>query len=486
MPASAARSTILLRSNDCDADGYRRYMSMTTMGLPLTAATRARQLLAIDRNFLKQCKTYRSTFVTEFSVTLSLLITYKLAAHSLGPEGFSEYAVARRTISLIFPALLLGLPLALSRYIASTTSDESRRIRFYGAALWCVGTSLALCCAIILSFPDLFAYLFFGSSVYASLAWPVTLTLVGLTVHSTVYSYYRGTLDLTYANTLQFINFAIVPLLAFYGFGENIQSVLTAWGISTIIIATACLLLTPWWEAARSSTWTDAKELLYYGLQRIPGVFAILALMTLPATFAVHLRGIQEGGFVAFGISLMNLVGALYTPIGVVLLPKASQMFADGAAPALRSHVAKLVKLAIIVALGFTLLFEILADVIVEFYLGHAFAEVALITRIVTLGALPFALFHVLQGLIDAYHTKGVNAVNALCSLALFLVACIPAFFYDPMVVMPCAFLVGVFGLGFLTIRAAQRIFSATATESSPVPTASTVIVASGPRRQSS
>src|SRR6266849_9492025 len=61
---------------------------------------------------------YGGTFATEFTVLACQLLTYKLAAHFLGKTGFSEYAVARRTISLIYPLPLLGLGIALPRYIA--------------------------------------------------------------------------------------------------------------------------------------------------------------------------------------------------------------------------------------------------------------------------------------------------------------------------------------------------------------------------------
>jgi len=180
--------------------------------------------------------------------------------------------------------------------------------------------------------------------------------------------------------------------------------------------------------------------------------------MTLPATFTVHLRGLQEGGFVAFSTSLLNMVGAMFTPIGIVLLPKASQMCAEGAYGALRAHILRIVMLTVIVALGFTVTFEIFADVIIRAYLGKDFLRVVALTRIVALGALPFALFYVLQGLIDAHHTRAVNAVNCIYSLAVFITACAPSIVYEPNVVIPWALVAGIFTLGVLTVRESRRL----------------------------
>jgi len=417
---------------------------------------RGSQVFTIFRELFKE---YGTTFLTEFTVAISLLLTFKLAAQEFGREGFSEYAIARRTISLLFPFLLLGLPVALPRYIGRANAEPNRCTRYYGATLWCQACLAALGAGFITLFRKEFAYLFFGSEDYANLALPVTLILVGLSMHAVVYNYFRGHLALRHANAMQLINFAVVPMVGFYHFGPSVYTVLTAWGAGTIAVAAAGFLwFTPWRNAVASRSWREAKELLHYGIPRVPGSFALLALMTLPATFTVHLRGLQEGGFVAFSTSLLNMVGAMFTPIGIVLLPKASQMCAEGAYGALRAHILRIVMLTVIVALGFTVTFEIFADVIIRAYLGKDFLRVVALTRIVALGALPFALFYVLQGLIDAHHTRAVNAVNCIYSLAVFITACAPSIVYEPDVVIPWALVAGIFTLGVLTVRESRRL----------------------------
>src|SRR5437879_4795697 len=72
----------------------------------------------IIENLGSHVREYGGTFATEFAVLACQLLTYKLAAHFLGKTGFAEYAVARRTISLIYPLPLLGLAVAVPRYIA--------------------------------------------------------------------------------------------------------------------------------------------------------------------------------------------------------------------------------------------------------------------------------------------------------------------------------------------------------------------------------
>src|SRR5580698_2591321 len=84
-----------------------------------------------------QMKAYAPTFLTEFTVMASQIVVYKLAAYFFTRDSFSEYAVARRTISLLYPPILLGLGVALPRYAghANGVSNPQRSLRYYGAAL---------------------------------------------------------------------------------------------------------------------------------------------------------------------------------------------------------------------------------------------------------------------------------------------------------------------------------------------------------------
>lgn len=437
---------------------------MLTVPSKLARAARSVKLSTIGPEILTQGREYGATYLTEFAVVLAQLLTYKLAARQLGTEGFAEYAIARRTISFIYPLALLGLTLALPRYIGYTKGDPNRSsVRYFGAALWCVVCVLALGAGLMTLFQKQFASLFFGSKNYIHLVLPLGLIMAGLMLHSIVYSHFRGHLALKQANLLQFLNLAIVPVIAFSKFGTGVRSLLLALGVLTATVAGIGFLFTPWREALALRSWREAKELLQYGLQRIPGGFALLALLALPATFAVHLRGVQEAGYVAFGTSVLTMSGSAFTPIGLILLPKASQMLANGAQEELRQHVIRILKLTVIVSLGITLGFEVLARTLVRLYLGSDFSSIVIILRILSLGIFPYALFYVLRGLIDAYHIKAVNTFTCAISFAIFLTGCVPALFHPSAAAIPLALLVSLWLLGLLTMREARCILRRTA-----------------------
>ncbi len=370
-----------------------------------------------------QVKEYAPTFLTEFAVMVSQIVAYKLSAHYLGKQGFAEYALSRRTVSLIFPIPVLGLAVGLPRYIGFSKGrkDPQSAARYYGATLWCAGSAALICVALLNLFAGTFGYLFFGDRSYGSLARPVSLMILGLCVHTVVCGYFRGHMNLNRANLMQLLNLALAPTAVFFFARHSLGSVLLSLGLIWTVTAGTALLFTPW-RATRENTWKETRELLQYGIQRVPGDFILMALLTLPATFVAHVHGVQEGGFVAFGISVVSMVGAVFAPVGLVLLPKATSMLAEGASRDLREHVRFVIRLTIAASIAIVLIVWIAIPSLVRVYLGANFEQVVPIVRILILGALPYCLYLVVRNLVDAYHDYGVTAAILAVGLGVFMI----------------------------------------------------------------
>lgn len=340
----------------------------------------------IADNLGTHVREYGGTFATEFTVLACQLLTYKLAAHFLGKTGFAEYAVTRRTISILYPIVLLGLGVGLPRYVsmAAGRGDEESKARYLGATLWCVGLAAVVCVTILNAFPGLLAYLFFGSREYASLLFPMSLVVAGTALHAIAYSYFRGVLNMRAANLLQFVNFGLMPLAVFLFYSKSVQSVLTTLGILSIGVAGAALAFTPWRAAAKDNR-KQVKELLRFGIQRVPGDFILMALFALPATFVAHRSGIRAAGFVAFGISMLNVIGSFFSPFGLILLPKAGNLLAAGRNGELRRQVWLLTKITLLVSTVLAVGIAVGAETLIRLYLGADFTEGARILRLVLL-----------------------------------------------------------------------------------------------------
>lgn len=364
---------------------------------------------------------YWPTVATEFSVLVSQILSYKLAAYFLGQQGFSEYAVVRRAVSLISPLPLLGMAVGLPRYIAYSNGvgDRAATERYYGATLRCVVSAIALCVLLLNILKAKFSFLIFGDRAYSELILPLSVLVAGASLHSLVYSYFRGHLAMTRANILQFTNLGLVPIVCFVVLRLPVQRFLLILGGAWLLIASIALFSTPVRNVAVPAK-RETAELLRYGLQRLPGDFILIGLLSVPVIFVAHRGGLEQAGYVAFAISVLSMIGAFFGPIGLILLPKASALLAAGKKDVLRVHVNRLVKVAITVSAIATVLICVFARFFIRAYLGTGFEQAVGTMQWVVLGAVPYALFTILRNLIDAFHRNAVTAVITMGSFGVF------------------------------------------------------------------
>lgn len=225
--------------------------------------------------------------------------------------------------------------------------------------------------------------------------------------------------------------------------------------------ATIALLLTRSWRATTKS-FREAKELLGYGLQRIPGDFALSALLALPTILIAHLQGIRQAGLVAFGIAIVNIIAAVFSPVGLVLLPKVSNKLGQGALAEMRQEVLIIFGIAVALPLTCILLFELLGAWLIRVYLGPDLLGAVAGAKLLVISALPLCVFYALRGVIDAIHENAVNSANLLISLAVFSAGASVAIgmMRNPRMVL-WAFVSAVTVLAMLTIRETLRILRA-------------------------
>lgn len=398
------------------------------------------------------------TFITEFLVILSGLLVYKLAVIYLGQTGFSEYALSRRIISFIQPVMLLGLGVGIPRYVAYAT-DPSKSGTYFISGLSILGITTLSLALLGNLFSDTFAFLLFGSKSYATLMFPISVMLFGLVMTTACYSLFRGKLQMVSANILQIVSTGIIPVLAFV-FCSSLRSVFLLTGVMWIAVSALFMVFIIRnidWDMSEFSQCTH--DLVSYGSKRVPGDFFLSALFTLPATFATHLSGVKEAGYIAFGISMLNMAGTAFGPIGLILLPKASKMIANDDTGLLKYYNAKLIKGTLVISLVGVAIFELFAGTIINLYLGQASAELVKVARIIMVACLAYTLYVTMRSVIDACYVKAINTKNIFISLIAFTGISLPAIMSKSSYIsVAVAFVFSIYVLGILTLLEVRRI----------------------------
>lgn len=426
----------------------------------MSGAQTARRASAGLWNYLDE---YLPTFLAEFVVMASQVAVYKMAARYLGKQGFSEYAMARRTVSLIFPLPALGLSVGLPRYIGFSNGrkDWTSSSRYYAATMWCVMGAAGICVLVLNRFSDLFGFLFFGDRRYGYLAFPLSMMILGLCLHTVVCGYFRGHLQLNRANLLQVLNLGIAPVAALFVFRRSLGATLTGLGTVWMGIAGSAFLLTPF-QVMAQNTWKEMNVLLRYGIQRVPGDFVLMSLFTLPAVMAAHFQSVQEAGTIAFGTTVLSMIGAVFAPAGLVLLPKATFMFAQGSAAELREHLRFLVGCTVMSSFIIMLITWICIPRLMLLYLGPGYEQVTSTVRLLVWGAVPYSLYILLRIVVDAYHEYGVTGLILLAGLGIFLAgAFVGRHFGFAIQASLLALLAALFSVATLSILECRRILHA-------------------------
>jgi O-antigen/teichoic acid export membrane protein len=401
---------------------------------------------------------YATTFAAEAVVITGYLLTFRIVALHLGTAGFAEYALSRRALAVLAPVGLIGVDMAMARFLALNQGNRSRENGAYpAAALLVMVSAVTLLSGLLVAFRDPMSQLFFGSRAYSQLILPLPLLLLGSGLHGVAYGYLRGLVKIPPANVLVALNQGLVPLLAALAVGGSVMTLLVVVGIAWCIVSTAFLVRTP---MVTSQIRLRVRELVGYGGRRIPGDLLQLGLFALPGILVAQSGNISEAGAVAFGVAAIGMVGSALTPIQFVLLPVAARYLSSGSIRELRRHVGSLVRLTIIILSAGTVVAELSANVVIRAYLGAGFDSATGVLRLIMLGALPWGIVVTLRSVIDARHYRAVNARNMGAAFASFVLVAVALH----VLVGPAqwtivvAFVVGLYTVGVLTVLEVVRI----------------------------
>ena len=175
------------------------------------------------------------TFLTEFVVLIAGLLVYFFGARLLTMDELGQYMLVRRITTPLLAIVLLGIPVALPRYLAISINDERRRKSYATSGFLMMLISIATTVLVLNLSHGFFSELFLGDRGYAFLVFPMSLLVAATALSASAYSYYRGRLLMPAANSLHFLNLGIFALLAILLFHEQ--------GVATIIQFIALMIL---------------------------------------------------------------------------------------------------------------------------------------------------------------------------------------------------------------------------------------------------
>ncbi|MEY4902691.1 MAG: hypothetical protein RLZZ292_506 [Bacteroidota bacterium] len=400
---------------------------------------------------------------------------YYLVSNYSNKVVFEEFTLIRRVSATAYVFLLLGMVVALPRQIAIFSENNAKIATMLRAAMWTVLLSGVSFLTIVACFPSFVSIQLFGKSYFAYLMFPMGLYILVQLLAGVIFSYLRGRLWVMSSNILTFSN-SLAPIIAILVSQTTLQ---------ILLVTTFFFLLTPlilflfvikkenYNLPQEANLKQESSALLKIGIPRIPGDFALEALLTVPVTFTAHHSGTWTASIVAFGITIITMCVSFLAPINLLLLPYAAKSLSQNKHDKIREHTNLLVKITLV---GMSLML-IAIEFGIPLFLSLFFKkllndETVTLIRWTAPACLPYSIYLVLRSFIDASSPKPLNAINASISLGILLIVgksieCLNLSPYPYIIGMVIGFLV----LGLLSIRTYQHFFKnlATAPDNAPL-----------------
>lgn len=378
---------------------------------------------------------------------------YRLANEMMSDVGFSEYNLARRSVSLFQPLLMIGLGVAVPRYISMFPLKKS----FLMGAAILLGISAILLGSIFFLFDSYFAQLLLGDSSYSNYIMPLFSLLFGICFHALVFGYLRGKQYVYYPNILQFFNIGVLPIAVIL-YAKDVRAVLLINGlvlITTSLTLFLRIVLKNQTVYSKKEFIEDCKILLKYGLPRVLGDFSLLLLITAPAYLILYIQDdILISGDIAYSFTLLNLVGAAFGPLGMVMIPEIASLMSKGENKLIEQRFFVFLIIGLIAtSFGFTI-FYFFNDFILQIILGADYRpSIAHVSVIILKGSFGYALFIILRNFLDAIKVKAINSINLLVTLFVYGLLMLFAYYKQGQVedYLNC-FVISVSFLGLLTL----------------------------------
>jgi O-antigen/teichoic acid export membrane protein len=204
-------------------------------------------------------------------------------------------------------------------------------------------------------------------------------------------------------------------------------------------------------------------DLIQYSFPRIPGDFILVAFFSLPTIIAANFVSIKEVGYLSLSQSIINAVGTAIAPLGLLLLPKVSNLMVRGRRQTIEVNLDFLICALIDVSLFLFAQLAIFIDIVIVFWLGPDFFPAVFLIRIMAVSVFFYAFYVSIRSVLDAVENKPLNTINLFVSLAVSLIfgsILIIFFRFIPILVsFSIAFVFGMLYLGIATYGSLKKIF---------------------------
>ncbi|MFD0680806.1 MULTISPECIES: oligosaccharide flippase family protein [unclassified Paenibacillus] len=367
------------------------------------------------------------TLISTLLTTLLSLASYGIAARVLEASGMGEYMLIRRVTTVLVPLLMLGLPIALTRYLALAKKDDTKiRLQYTFATSLPILFVLVIVLLGTLFLPNKWGEMLLGTS-WKMLGLPMMILIIGLCFHSFVFALYRGMLNIKFANFMTLINIGFVPFIVLLIPQKNIAYIVSTIGFTMIAVSIIFLanILKDFNFRGQFDIYSYCrvfKQVMLYGLPRVPSFFVSAFLLSLGSIILANQGEMLGVVAITAGLNIIFMFSSAVSPIGIVLLPRGAELMMQGRKKELSYLSRNLILSTIHLSSLFFFLWMFKGPQILHIWLNINLNEQVILTMIVSLAFPFYMIYEVLRNLLDALSSKPLNTLTLSVALSVLLI----------------------------------------------------------------
>jgi O-antigen/teichoic acid export membrane protein len=350
----------------------------------------------LENSYQKFAKDVLIIGVTNGLVTLSSLILLPLLTKTLGAYDYGIWAQVQVTISLVLGFVSLGLPYAMTRFLAVKTNREEIQEEFY-SVFWVVFLAAAIVSITLIIFANFIAGAFFaGATDVVRITGLIILVWSLDSVFLTVFRTFRQMKK--YSIFMIAITYGQVGLIAYlvlsgYGILSTVFAVLAIRAIIFLIL----FFLIKSQIGIKRPHFSRIREYLSFSLPTIPGNISAWVVASSDRYVIAYFLGATSVGIYSagYGIGTIPLMAA--EVLGFVLPPTLSKLYDEGRMTEVKTHLSYSLKYLLILVIPFVFGAAVLAEPVLRLFSTPEIASqgylvlpiVALSTLFYVIGSVP-------------------------------------------------------------------------------------------------
>lgn len=305
--------------------------------------------------------------ISNLLLSLSPLILLPLLTKTLGASAYGIWSQVDVTTLLVVSVVVLGLPFALSRFLAAETDKEKLQEGFYSTfIIVTLATVAASILIVILAEP--IAEAFFEGAIEVV---RITGLIIFVWSLDTMFlSFFRARRQMVsygiFMVVSRCVEIGIIAYLVFNGSGL-VGAVLCLLGVRALLLL-ALFFLIKRQIGIKKPSFGNIKEYLDFSLPTIPGNIAAWVSSYSDRYIIGYFLGVASVGVYSAGYNLVSIILMLISVFGFVLPPTLSKLYDEGKIDELKILLTYSLKYFLAVAIPFVFGVSILSEPILRIF----------------------------------------------------------------------------------------------------------------------